>query len=72
MSNVDFDPNKLVVDIFTNIIKDSASTIANFVKSPVGKLIDAFRYSMDEYVRSTLRKCSNIRTFLNHWCPVNL
>ena len=65
MSNLDLDTNKIVVDIFTSMLKDSASTITNLVKSPIAKLIDAFKFSMDEYISSTLKKCSNIRTFLN-------
>jgi hypothetical protein len=63
MSNFEIDPNKVMAEVFTAVVKDLTSKIADYVKSPIAKLMDAFRFSMDDYVKSTLRKCSNVRTF---------
>jgi uncharacterized protein (DUF433 family) len=72
MTNIDFDPNKIASEVFTSIIRETASSIKNYVKSPISKLIEAFKFSMEEYIKITLKKCSSIRTFLNRDEPVDI
>ncbi len=72
MSDIQFDPNKVAADVFTSIVKESATTIKDYVTSPISKLIDAYKYSMVQYLDSTIEKCSKVKTFLNRDEPVRL
>jgi len=72
MADVEFDPNKIAAEVFTQILKDSANSVAGLVKAPVQKLVDAYRFSMKDYIKNTLTRCSKIKTFLNRDEPINL
>jgi hypothetical protein len=63
MNEPQFDPNKIAAEVFTQILKESAASIADFLKSPLKQLIDSFKFSMAPYLDKTLIKCSNIIDF---------
>jgi predicted NACHT family NTPase len=72
MSDAPLDENKIVAELFTGLLKEYGTTVTDWVKSPIGKLIDAYKYSMTGYLNATLERCSRVKTFLNRDEPISL
>jgi NACHT domain len=68
----DIDPNKVVVELFTSIVKDYGALVKDYLKSPIARLIDAYRFDLTGYLSTTFERCSKVKTFLNRDDPVSL
>jgi predicted NACHT family NTPase len=66
-------PNKIAAELFATLIKDAAKPIAAGVRDVLTRTIDFFRYNIDQYITSSVSRCSYVKTLLiNRDKPVSL
>jgi hypothetical protein len=66
-------PNKIAAELFATLIKDTAKPIAAGVRDVLTRTIDFFRFNIDQYITSSVARCSYVKTLLiNRDKPVSL
>jgi predicted NACHT family NTPase len=57
-------PNKIAAELFATLIKDAAKPVAAGVRDALTRTIDFFRLNVDQYITSSISRCSNVKTLL--------
>jgi hypothetical protein len=57
-------PNKIAAELFATLIKDTAKPIAAGVRDVLTRTIDFFRFNIDQYITSSVARCSYVKTLL--------
>jgi predicted NACHT family NTPase len=66
-------PNKIAAELFANLLKDAAKPVAAGVRDVLTRTIDFFRLNIDQYVNSSVLRCSQVKTLLiNREKPASL
>ena len=66
-------PNKIVAELFATLVKDAAKPVAASVRDVLTRTVDFFRLNIDQYITSSISRCSHVKTLLiNRERPVSL
>ncbi len=72
MTSGSIDQDKIIAQVFADLAKSALKTTATALLNPIGKLIDAYNKDLQTYLKSTLTRCSQIKTLLHREEPVPL